>query len=119
MPGLSRSTSATENAGRLSNWLRSIVVSVWPVGAWYSRARATLGVMPAVCEAAGAGLAEGGLACCVRADVRAAGLRAAGLGVATRGASTVTAGNAVWAFVFEGERENALQSTSRLALPSA
>ena len=25
---------ATEIAGRLSNWLRSMVVSVWPVGAW-------------------------------------------------------------------------------------
>ena len=34
MPGLSRSTSATVTAGRLSNWLRSMVVSVWPVGAW-------------------------------------------------------------------------------------
>ena len=34
MPGLSRNTSATENAGRLSNWLRSIVEAVWPLGAW-------------------------------------------------------------------------------------
>ena len=33
MPGLSRSTSPTENDGRLSNWLRSIVVAVWPAGA--------------------------------------------------------------------------------------
>jgi hypothetical protein len=74
--------------------------------------------MPAVCETAG-GVAEGGLACCVLADVRVAGFRAAGLGVATRGASTVTAGKAVWAFVFDGVRESALPSTSRLALPKA
>jgi hypothetical protein len=33
MPGLSRRTSLTENEGRLSNWLRSMVVAVWPGGA--------------------------------------------------------------------------------------
>ncbi|MGY3291410.1 hypothetical protein ACVWW3_002745 [Bradyrhizobium sp. LM2.9] len=32
MPGLSRKTSLTENDGRLSNWLRSMVVAVCPAG---------------------------------------------------------------------------------------
>ena len=74
--------------------------------------------MPAVSEAAGAGFAAGGLAC-VRADERTAGFRAAGLAVVPRGASTVTAGNAVWACAFDGTRESVLPSTSRLAPPKA
>jgi len=78
-----------------------------------------LGVIPAVCETAGAGVAEGGLACCVLADERTAGFRAAGLAGATRGASTVTAGNAVWAVAFDVVRDSALQNPSRLALPKA
>src|SRR6185369_17044160 len=118
MPGLSRNMSATENAGRFSNRLRSIVVSVWPLGAVLSSARATLGVMPEVSDADGAGVTEGGRAC-VRAAERTAGFRAAGLAVAARGASTVTAGNAVWASAADGTRESALPSTARLAPPKA
>src|SRR5438309_2784515 len=41
-PGLSRSTSPTENAGLLSNWLRSMVVVVCPDGAWVRLAAAAL-----------------------------------------------------------------------------
>ena len=74
--------------------------------------------MPAVSDAAGAGLADGGLAC-VRAAARTAGLRAAGLAAAARGASMVTAGSAVWAGAFDGMRDSALPSTSKLALPKA
>src|SRR5262245_40072737 len=117
MPGLSRRMSATENAGRFSNRLRSMVVSVWPLGAVLSSARATLGVMPAVSDADGAGGADGGRACGVRAEVRTAGLRAAGLAPVERGASTVTAGNDVWANALDGKKESALPSTSRLAPP--
>ena len=53
--------------------------------------------MPAVSDAAGAGLVEAGRAW-VRADERTAGFRAAGLAAVARGASTVTAGNDVWAY---------------------
>jgi hypothetical protein len=90
------------------------------LGAWWSSARATHGVMPAACDAvgAGAGLAEAGLAW-VRADERTAGFRAAGRAVVPRGASTVTAGSGVWASAVEGMRETALPSTSRLTPPKA
>lgn len=44
MPGLSPSTSASENIGLLSYWPRSIVVAVWPVGVWFRPSRAALGV---------------------------------------------------------------------------
>ena len=74
--------------------------------------------MPAVSDAAGAGFAEGGLAC-VRADERTAGFRAAGLAVVARGASTVTAGSAVWASAVDGVRQSALPSTAKLAPPKA
>jgi hypothetical protein len=74
--------------------------------------------MPAVREADGAGVAEGGRAC-VRADERTAGLRAAGLAVVPRGASTVTAGSDVWASAANGMRASALPSTARLAPPKA
>ena len=74
--------------------------------------------MPAVSDAAGAGFAEGGLTC-VRAAERTAGFRAADLAVAARGASTVTAGNAVWASAADGTRESALPSTAKLAPPKA
>jgi hypothetical protein len=74
--------------------------------------------MPAVSDADGAGLAEGGLAWVLLAE-RAAGLRAAGLAAVARGASTVTAGSDVWAFAFDGRRDSALPSTKRLALPKA
>ena len=74
--------------------------------------------MPAVSDAAGAGLAEVGRAC-VRADERTAGFRAAGLAAVARGASTVTAGNDVWAFAVDGIRESALPSTAKLAPPQA
>jgi hypothetical protein len=36
-----------------------------------------------------------------------------------RGASTVTAGNDVWAFAVDGIRESALPSTAKLAPPQA
>jgi hypothetical protein len=74
--------------------------------------------MPAVSDAAGAGLAEGGRAC-VRADERTAGFRAAGLADVARGASTVTAGNDVWAFAVDGIRQCVLPSTAKLAPPKA
>ena len=118
IPGLSRRMSATEKAGRFSNRLRSIVVSVWPLGAVLSSARAMLGVMPAVSDANGAGAAAG-RACGVRAEVRTAGLRAAGLAAVPRGASTVTAGNDVCANALDGKWESALPITSRLAPPKA
>ena len=74
--------------------------------------------MPAVSDAAGAGLADGGLAC-VRADERTAGFRAAGLAAVARGASTVTAGNAVWAFAVDGIEGKRAAEHSRLAPPKA
>ena len=74
--------------------------------------------MPAVSDADGAGVAEGGRAW-VRADERTAGLRAAGLAAVPRGASTVTAGSDVWASATNGTRASALPSTIRLAPPKA
>jgi hypothetical protein len=118
IPGLSRSTSAAENDGRLSNWLRLIVVSVWPLGARYRLARASLGVTPAPCDTAGVAMIRLGRAR-VLADERALGRRATGFATGARGASTVTGGNAVCALVLDGAKDSALQSTSRLAHPGA
>jgi hypothetical protein len=118
MPGLSRKTSPTENDGRLSNWLRSIVVWICPLGAWNRFARASLGVTRTACDAAGVATMTLGLAR-ARTDERTLGRRATGFAAVARGASTVTGGNAVWARMVEGVRQSALQSTSRLALQRA
>jgi hypothetical protein len=122
MPGLSRKTSPTENEGRLSNWLRSIVVDVCPAGAWLSVSRAALAVTLLFCEVAVAAGAAVGVVCRRTDDERVLGFDAAGLARISRGASTVTVGNvrsAVCALVLEGIAESALHSASKLALPRA
>jgi hypothetical protein len=124
IPGLSRNTSPTENAGLLSNWLRSIVVCVCPVGAWSRFSRAALAVTFFVCVGADTvvRVAAGGRVC-RRADVkRTFGVCTAGLARSTRGASMVTGGNIrspVWAFAIEGISQSALQSMSVPALRNA